>query len=73
MTLITTTINELRDGDSVSFDMPDSRTEWLTLRKVWRYDDGSIVLEFKGREPGLWRYADKDLLLPVTIRTRSTA
>lgn len=73
MTLVTTTINELRDGDSVAFDMTDSRTEWLTLRKVWRYDDGSIALEFKGNEPGLWRYADEDLLLPVTIRDRSAA
>lgn len=61
-------VKDLQDGQRVKFDMPNGIPKWVTLRKVWRYDDGSITLEFKGREPGMWHFDDENLLLPVTVR-----
>jgi len=65
-------VGDLQTGQRVVFDMPNGSTQSVTLRKVWRYDDGSVTLEFKGREPGMWHFSDKDLLLPVTIRNGRT-
>ena len=65
------TIGDLQDGQRVGFILPDNSTRWETLRKVWRYDDGSVMLEFKGlkgREPGMWSFKDEDLLLPVRVK-----
>jgi hypothetical protein len=61
-----TTVGNLRNGDTVQFKN-DERV--LTIRKVWRYEDGSITLEFKGKNPGMWRYAGDALNLTVTVRT----
>lgn len=64
------TISELRDDDRVGFEMPNDAMEWLTIKKVWRYDDGSITLEYKGRDPGMWRYEGEDLLQMVEVKRR---
>ena len=45
------TISTLRDGDRVLCGR-----QFHKIRKVWRYDDKSITLEFAGNNPGLWSY-----------------
>lgn len=70
-------IGELRDGDRVGFKLtpyptkiPNGATEWLTIKKVWRYNDGSVLLEFKGRNPGMWKYDGDDLLQMIEVKRR---
>ena len=62
-------VRDLRDGDAIAFENDDGTGHtYRTVRKVWHYDDGSIVLEYKGRDPGLWRYAGDRLNIRVMVR-----
>ena len=63
-----TTVGDLQDGQRVGFIMPDNSTRWETLRKVWRYDDGSVTLEFEGEDPGMWNFNDEYLSVPVRVK-----
>lgn len=56
-------IADLRDGQRVLCG-----NTYHQLRRVWRYDDGRIVLEFRGDNPGLWSYPPEYQNETVTIR-----
>ena len=55
-----TTIKELVEDDRIVIG---DKTQ--TIAKVWRYDDGSITIELKGQDPGMWNYTPDEQGLTV--------
>lgn len=49
------TVDTLRSGDRVL-----TGERYSTLARVWKHEDGSVILEYKGSNPGLWKY-DKEM------------